>query len=92
MGKRTTTIYIDDDLLEIAKSKRINISKLVNDVLKETLEINVPDHIGQLISEEEQLKKEMELARNKYSLIKNKLEKMKKDESEGTFIELRDHK
>lgn len=37
--KRTLTLYVDGELVEIAKTKGINLSQLFNDILKQQLEL-----------------------------------------------------
>jgi len=37
--KRTVTMYVDSENVEIAKARGINLSQLFNDVLKTTLEM-----------------------------------------------------
>jgi len=40
MGKRITTLYVDDDLIEIARAKRINLSAFFNNVLNAEFEVH----------------------------------------------------
>lgn len=61
--KKTTTIYIREDLLNAAKKRKINISKLVNDVLQsllsdeETMRLNeIEKKIEKLMTELAKLK------------------------------------
>ena len=78
MGKRTTTLYVDDDLVELAKVKRINLSSFFNKTLSAEFDIKdgadeIPkiDMINKLKARVGMLSMELEKERK----IKDKLEK-----------------
>ena len=44
MGKRNITLYLDSNLIELAKNKGLNISKELSSFLKQKLEFNISDN------------------------------------------------
>ena len=73
MGKRSTTIYIEDELVAIAKKEGINISQFVEQQLKNRVEL-LPKGID--------FNKKKEDIRNKQRLLEIELEELIKAEKE----------
>jgi len=80
MSKRQTTLYLEDELVKMAKSREINISKNTNQMLKNLLNIEEPEYILDADEKVQQAKKEVEESIARLNFLKKKFEKIKKDE------------
>lgn len=96
MAKRALHLYVDSELIEIAKAKDINLSQMFNEVLKQTLEMpDQTDHEGADLKKQikkmtyEKALKEQELRRLRAVLEqKQKEDEMKlKDRRQRTTYE-----
>lgn len=84
MGKRNTTIYIDDTLINLAKSKGINISQMVNTMLQSA--VNLPDSdVKSSIENLEKKEAELMAELNKVKAAKIEAEKQKQKYGDLVF-------
>ena len=93
MVKRNLVLYVDSELIDIAKAKEINLSQMFNDVLKETLEMpNQTDHEGEDMKKQikkmtyEKALKEQELRRLKEILEQKSKEAEKKEKEKRSKV------
>lgn len=83
MGKRVTTVYIDDDLLIWAKSKEINVSQLINTTLQA-----MSNNEGNIIINKEDIDKKILEHQAQINMLKSeKIEAEKKNKFVITDVE-----
>jgi len=83
MGKRTLNLYVDDELIRIAKAKNMNLSKLFESVLR-----------ANLTDEEtlfnEQIDKRIKDLEEELAKLKTKKQLLKSEEEGGIEYEIED--
>ncbi len=97
MVKRQVCLYIDTDLVDLAKSRNMNISEFVNDVLKTELDIplelekkdlNFENEIKKEIGIFSRSKQRIELLRNQRDKIEKLKQKERKDRESKIVYEV----
>jgi len=88
MEKKITTIYIEEDLRNLARLENLNVSELINDFLRSYLSTNSTEEIDMKIAEYE--KKLVVLRKRKHDMIQAGIsEERKNGMNENILNELR---
>ena len=91
-GKRQLVLYVDDELITIAKAKGINLSILFNDTLKSVLEL--PENLEKTDVESMIKEKEYQISIQKQQLkaqeleiskLKEEKQQLEKDDLKGWY-------
>lgn len=80
MVKRNTTLYLEDNLIRMAKSRELNISDEVNEFLKTRLEFDAPDGETEIIRLKDEKMKEIERLKAELFSLDQKLDEIKREE------------
>jgi len=88
-GKKITTVYIEEELLKAAKEKSINISEVLNNVLRELLSNRVELKLKEVEEEMQQLRERLTaLELQRQELLKHKERELTRKEREAELYKL----
>lgn len=75
MGKRLLNLYVDDEVIEVAKSKRINMSAFFRDIMKAQVNDKTKDDLNFFKGETSRLKLELEDVKSQLAKIQDERNK-----------------